>query len=148
MVEHQLPKLNTRVRFPSSAPKKNGRCIASPVFCRILSSVTIYERKSSIMREQYLALMDRTFDAYGEDGIRRFFDRVRETGLREHGFPRVSANLAILIAHGYRTSLFSLMVEMMENSVELPYFRHLLNREYQRPCGCLYHRFQCIYAVK
>ncbi len=22
MVEHQLPKLNTRVRFPSSAPKK------------------------------------------------------------------------------------------------------------------------------
>ena len=66
------------------------------------------------MREQYLALMDRTFDAYGEDGIRRFFERVRETGLREHGFPRVSANLAILIAHGYRTPLFSLMVEMMD----------------------------------
>lgn len=66
------------------------------------------------MKEQYLALMDRTFDAYGEDGIRRFFDHVRKTGLREHGFPRVSANLAILIAHGRRTSLLPLMAEMMD----------------------------------
>ncbi len=65
MAEHQLPKLNTRVRFPSSAPK-SGRCNASPAFFAI--AFGIYYKESCAMKELYLALMDRTFDAYGVDG--------------------------------------------------------------------------------
>ena len=66
MVEHQLPKLNTRVRFPSSAPK-SGRCSASPAFLQSPLEYIIKERCA--MKELYLALMDRTFDAYGADGV-------------------------------------------------------------------------------
>lgn len=66
------------------------------------------------MKERYIALMERTLSAYTDDHIREYFDRVRRDGLTEHGFPRLTVNIGILIAHGRRRDLFPLFCEMME----------------------------------
>ena len=52
------------------------------------------------MRETYIALMDRVLDAYSHEHILRYFADVKRDGITEHGFPRLTADLGILIAHG------------------------------------------------
>ena len=65
------------------------------------------------MKEIYLNLMEKTLSAYSNEHILRYFDEVRKNGLTEHGFPRLTANIGILIAHGRRQDLIPLFVEMM-----------------------------------
>ena len=62
----------------------------------------------------YLELMESALDAYSTDHIESYFERVKERGLSEHGFPRLTANIGILIAHGRRKDLYGLFVEMMD----------------------------------
>ncbi len=62
---------------------------------------------------RYIEIVERAFLSYTEDEVRAYFGRVRETGVTEHGFPRLTANLAVLVAHGRQTSLKPLMTEMM-----------------------------------
>lgn len=66
------------------------------------------------MKEKYLELMEKILSAYSDLHISRYFDDVKENGLTEHGFPRLTANIGILIAHGRRRDLFSVFLEMME----------------------------------
>ncbi len=60
------------------------------------------------MKDRYIKLMAKTLAAYSDAHIDEYFERVRREGLTEHGFPRLTANLGILIAHGYRTELLPL----------------------------------------
>lgn len=69
-------------------------------------------------RYDYLDLMDKTLDAYTTEHILRYFSEVREKGITEHGFPRLTANLGILIAHGRRSDLLPLFTEMMDYCCE------------------------------
>ncbi len=62
----------------------------------------------------YINLMDRVYDAYTTEHIRRYTQTVREEGLTEHGFPRLTANLGILICHGKRLELKADFIEMMD----------------------------------
>jgi len=62
----------------------------------------------------YIELMDRVYDAYTLEHIRRYTKSVREEGLTEHGFPRLTANLGILLCHGKRLDLKADFVEMMD----------------------------------
>ena len=66
------------------------------------------------MKERYIELMDRTLDAYTREHIERYFADVRRDGLTEHGFPRLTANIGILIAKGRRRELLPLFIEMMD----------------------------------
>lgn len=66
------------------------------------------------MKEKYIELMERTLSAYTDAHIRDYFERVKSEGLSEHGFPRLTVNIGILIAHGRRRDLLSLFLEMME----------------------------------
>ena len=50
-----------------------------------------------MMKERYIALMERTLSAYTDDHIREYFARVQAEGLTEHGFPRLTANIGILL---------------------------------------------------
>ena len=52
------------------------------------------------MKELYLDIMEWSMAAYDDARIRRYVDQVREEGLTEHGFPRLGANMGILMAHG------------------------------------------------
>ncbi len=62
----------------------------------------------------YIDLMERVLSAYSDAHIHRYFDDVKENGLTEHGFPRLTANIGILIAHGRRRDLLPVFLEMME----------------------------------
>ena len=66
------------------------------------------------MKKRYIELMAKTLTAYGDEDVRAYFDRVKKEGLTEHGFPRLIANIGILIANGVRTDLLPLFCEMME----------------------------------
>ena len=51
-------------------------------------------------------LMEKALSAYTDEHIQRYFNDVKENGLTEHGFPRLTANIGILIAHGRRKHRF------------------------------------------
>lgn len=62
----------------------------------------------------YIDLMEKVFSAYTIEGIRRYTCTVEKNGLEEHGFPRLTANLGILISHGRQTELKDDFVHMMD----------------------------------
>lgn len=66
------------------------------------------------MKERYIALMEKALSAYTNAHICEYFDRVKTEGLTEHGFPRLTVNIGILIAHGRRRDLLRLFLEMMD----------------------------------
>ncbi len=66
------------------------------------------------MKERYIELMEKTLTAYTDGHIREYFERVKREGLTEHGFPRLTVNIGILIAHGRRHDLLPLFIEMMD----------------------------------
>lgn len=66
------------------------------------------------MKRDYIALMSRTLAAYSDEHIHEYVNRVRAEGLSEHGFPRLTANLGVLITHGIREDLLPLFLEMMD----------------------------------
>ena len=49
------------------------------------------------MREVYLDLMEKTLAAYSDEHILHYFNKVQKDGLTEHGFPRLTSNIGILI---------------------------------------------------
>lgn len=67
-----------------------------------------------LTKKTYVDLMERVLSAYSEEHIRDYFARVQIEGLSEHGFPRLTANIGILIAHGRRQDLLPLFRQMME----------------------------------
>ncbi|MBO5736916.1 MAG: hypothetical protein J6S04_03810 [Clostridia bacterium] len=66
------------------------------------------------MRKEYLDLMEKTLAAYSDEHIFHYFDKVQKEGLTEHGFPRLTSNIGILIAKGRRSDLLPIFLEMME----------------------------------
>ncbi|MBQ9805501.1 MAG: hypothetical protein IJW49_03220 [Clostridia bacterium] len=66
------------------------------------------------MKETYIGLMERALSAYSMTHIERYFEEVKKRGLTEHGFPRLTANIGILIAHGRRCDLMQTFLDMME----------------------------------
>ena len=58
--------------------------------------------------------MEKILSAYSNEHIIRYFEQVKGETLSEHGFPRLTANIGILIAHGRRPDLLPLFIDMME----------------------------------
>lgn len=66
------------------------------------------------MKEKYIELMSKALSAYPDAHIHEYFERVKSEGLTEHGFPRLTVNIGVLVAHGYREDLAPLFIEMMD----------------------------------
>ena len=66
------------------------------------------------MKEIYLDIMELSLDAYTPERIREYIDEVKRDGLTEHGFPRLGANIGILMAHGKRLELKSTFIEIID----------------------------------
>lgn len=66
------------------------------------------------MKERYISLMERTLEAYSREHIDKYFNEVKTLGLKEHGFPRLTANIGILIARGRKKELLGVFTEMMD----------------------------------
>lgn len=71
------------------------------------------------MKNRYIELMEQTLSAYSDEHILRYFNDVKTKGLTEHGFPRLTANIGILIAHGRRHDLLSIFMQMMDICCEM-----------------------------
>ncbi|MBE6712286.1 MAG: hypothetical protein E7580_02065 [Ruminococcaceae bacterium] len=71
------------------------------------------------MKHLYLDVMEKAAKAYTVEQIDEYIKDVEENGLQDHGFPRLSANLAVLIANGRCTELFSRVEAMLELSFKL-----------------------------
>lgn len=63
---------------------------------------------------QYLDLMEKVLTAYSKEGIKAYLDEVKAKGITEHGFPRLTANMGILIANNRTVACAELFPEMME----------------------------------
>lgn len=66
------------------------------------------------MKERYLDLMERSLSAYTDEHIDGYFASVKENGLTEHGFARLTSNIGILISHGRRRDLLPRFIRMMD----------------------------------
>ena len=66
------------------------------------------------MKERYVSLIEKVLSAYTHEHIIRYFDQVKRDGLKEHGFPRLAANIGFLISKGRRTDLKDVFIEMMD----------------------------------
>ncbi len=62
----------------------------------------------------YINLMEKVLTAYSVEQIIEFFNEVKSIGLTEHGFPRLTANIGILIAYKKRHDLIDLFIKMMD----------------------------------
>lgn len=64
-------------------------------------------------KDIYIGLMETVLEAYSDEDIKDYIENVAKNGLTEHGFPRLTANLGILVAHGkkleYKDSLRRMM---------------------------------------
>ena len=66
------------------------------------------------MKEKYIELMAKALSAYSDEHLDEYFSEVKKNGLTEHGFPRLTVNIGILIAHGIREDLLPRFIEMMD----------------------------------
>lgn len=66
------------------------------------------------MKELYLDIMEKALAAYDDARIREYIDEVRRDGLSEHGFPRLGANIGILMAYGRCQSFMPYFMEIMD----------------------------------
>lgn len=66
------------------------------------------------MKEKYIDLIETVFGAYTDEHIKSYTKDVFENGIKEHGYPRLTANLGILIAHGRKTEMKDDFKKMMD----------------------------------
>ena len=67
-----------------------------------------------VTKKKYIDLIEKALSAYTDEHIKKYFDEVKRDGLTEHGFPRLTVSIGILIAHKKRVDLTPLFLEMME----------------------------------
>ena len=66
------------------------------------------------MKTIYIDIMEKALSAYTDQRIREYIAEVRRDGLTEHGFPRLGANIGILMAHGRRLELKAEFIEIID----------------------------------
>lgn len=75
----------------------------------------------------YIDLMELVMTAYTDEHIKSYSETAFKNGIEEHGYPRLTANLGILIAHGRKIEYRDYFHKMMDFCCkELPtsYFRN------------------------
>ena len=81
------------------------------------------------MKEIYIDFIEKVFGAYTNEHIKTYTDSVKNEGLKEHGYPRLVANLGILIAHGRKTELKDDFIKMMRQKDYLINFIYKKDKE-------------------
>ena len=67
-----------------------------------------------ISRSVFPELMAKALNAYSDDHISGYFERVKREGLKEHGFCRLTSDIGLLCSMGIRRDLLPLFLEMMD----------------------------------
>ena len=78
------------------------------------------------MKERYLNIMERVVSVYTPARIDHYISQVQEDGIKEHGFPRLCANIGILMAHGRLLQLKPRFEQMIEICCrDIPNCKHI-----------------------
>ena len=56
--------------------------------------------KDYVSKAEYLDLMEAAVSAYSDEHIARYVEKTDREGVEEHGFPRLTANIGVLVANG------------------------------------------------
>lgn len=90
------------------------------------------------MKQRCLEIMEKSLSAYTDERVRDYIDEVKQGGLTEHGFPRLASNIGILIAHGRRTDLLDVFIEIMDLCCEeMPHKKAANDFSIREVCCCL-----------
>ena len=66
-----------------------------------------------VSKSEYLDLMEAAVGAYSDEHMACYLAEVEKSGVQEHGFPRLAANLGVLIANGRLSGKRDLFARMM-----------------------------------
>ena len=90
------------------------------------------------MKNIYLDIIEKALSAYTLERIEDFISEVLSEGLTEHGFPRLCANIGIMLAHGRKTELTELFCEMLDICCrEIPVKKAANEFSVREICCCL-----------
>ncbi len=90
------------------------------------------------MKTTYLDSMEAALSAYSPARIRAYIDEVARDGLTEHGFPRLGANIGILMFYGRRLDLKDRFIEIMDLCCdEMPRKKAANDFSIREVCCCL-----------
>lgn len=78
------------------------------------------------MKDIYIDIMEKSLTAYTDERIQEYINAVKRDGLTEHGFPRLGANIGILMARGRQLELKSKFIEII--NLCLYGFAHPINK--------------------
>ena len=67
-----------------------------------------------MMKCKYLDIIEKSLSAYSDERICAFIDSVGKNGLTEHGFPRLAANIGILLANNRAEHYYPFFVEITD----------------------------------
>ncbi len=65
------------------------------------------------MKDKYLDIMQAALMPYSASDVLASYEKVKKEGITEHGFPRLAANIGILISKGRRKELLALFLDLM-----------------------------------
>ena len=62
----------------------------------------------------YMDIIQKSVEAYSDSALAAYIDEVEKEGIKEHGFPRLTANLGILLSQGRLADKRETFVRMMD----------------------------------
>ena len=69
---------------------------------------------SGVSKSGYLDVMEAAVNAYSDDRLVSYCEEAARDGVQEHGFPRLAANLSVLVANGRLSGRRELVKKMMD----------------------------------
>ena len=70
--------------------------------------------KSGVSKSRYLDIMEAAVSAYSDAHIAAYLSAVECDGVQEHGFPRLTANIGVLVANGRIMGRRAILKRMMD----------------------------------
>ena len=71
------------------------------------------EAQKGVTKGEYLDLMEAAIGAYSDEHLAQYLADVEKNGVQEHGFPRIAANLGVLVASGRLQGKRDIFARMM-----------------------------------
>ena len=69
---------------------------------------------SGVSKSGYLDVMEAAVNAYSDNRLVSYCEEAARDGVQEHGFPRLAANLSVLVANGRLSGRRELVKKMMD----------------------------------
>ena len=83
------------------------------VFSALVAAVCV-DSSGGVSKSDYLDFMEAAVNAYSDERLVSYQAEAERDGVQEHGFPRLAANLASLVANGRLAEKRDLAQKMMD----------------------------------